>query len=249
MRPLELPISAATSRTVVAARPFRRATDRAASTIASRRRSADMRAISGTLPDIAQVSNSALPCPSRHGRGDISVIRTTPFHERTSALNETGLWEHWSNCLAAQRYQMSEKFEYFAIRNAAGLFDTSPLYKYRIAGPDAERFLGGVLARDPRKCAVGHAQYTLWCDDAGYVIEDGVLLHVAENEYWLTAAEPNLAYFDALLGRLDATIEDMTEDWGVMSVQGPYARDLVTAVAPATKDLPYFGLMQAKIGK
>ena len=55
------------------------------------------------------------------------MIRTTPFHERTSALNETGLWEHWSGHLTAVRYQMSEKFEYFAIRNAAGLFDTSPL--------------------------------------------------------------------------------------------------------------------------
>jgi len=177
------------------------------------------------------------------------MIRTTPFHARTSALNETGLWEHWSNCLVAQRYQMSEKFEYFAIRNAAGLFDTSPLYKYRISGPDAERFLGGVLARDPRKCAVGHAQYTLWCDDRGFVIEDGVLLHVGETEYLLTAAEPNLAYFEALLGRLDATIEDVTEDWGVLSIQGPYARDLVTAVAPAAKDLPYFGVMAAKVGK
>jgi glycine cleavage system T protein (aminomethyltransferase) len=177
------------------------------------------------------------------------MIRTTPFHERTSALNETGLWEHWSNCLVAQRYQMSEKFEYFAIRNAAGLFDTSPLYKYRITGPEAERFLAGVLARDPRQVAVGHAQYTLWCDDRGFVIEDGVLLHVDEDEYWLTAAEPNLAYFEGLLGRLDATVEDMTEDWGVMSVQGPYARDVVAAVTPPAKDLPYFGLLRTKVGK
>jgi len=177
------------------------------------------------------------------------MIRTTPFHERTSALNETGLWEHWSNCLVAQRYQMSEKFEYFAIRNAAGLFDTSPLYKYRITGPDAGRFLGGVLARDPSRLAVGHAQYTLWCDDRGFVIEDGVLLHVDENDYWLTAAEPNLAYFEGLLGRLDATVEDVTEDWGVISVQGPYARDLVAAVAPAAKDLAYFGLVRTKIDR
>ena len=89
------------------------------------------------------------------------MIRTTPFHERTSALNETGLWEHWSNHLAAVRYQMSEKFEYFAIRNAASLFDSSPLYKYRISGPDAERFLAGVLTRDIRRCQPGHAQYTI----------------------------------------------------------------------------------------
>ena len=83
------------------------------------------------------------------------MIRTTPFHERTSALNETGLWEHWSNHLAAVRYQMSDKFEYFAVRNAAGLFNSSPLYKYRIHGPDAERYLAGVLTRDIRTCAQG----------------------------------------------------------------------------------------------
>ena len=48
------------------------------------------------------------------------MIRTTPFHERTNAANSTGLWEHWSGYLVARRYQLSEKFEYFAIRNSAG---------------------------------------------------------------------------------------------------------------------------------
>jgi Glycine cleavage system T protein (aminomethyltransferase) len=104
------------------------------------------------------------------------MILTSPFHERTSALNETGLWSHWSGHLAADRYQMSDKFEYFAVRNSAGIFDSSPLYKYRIHGPDAERFLAGVLARDIRACPPGHAQYTVWCDDRGFVVEDGVVL-------------------------------------------------------------------------
>src|SRR5512140_270283 len=91
------------------------------------------------------------------------MIRTTPFHERTGALNETGLWSHWSGYLAAERYGLSEKFEYFAVRNAAGIFDTSPLFKYRFSGAGAERFLAGVLARDPRTLAPGRAQYTIWC--------------------------------------------------------------------------------------
>jgi glycine cleavage system T protein (aminomethyltransferase) len=175
------------------------------------------------------------------------VIRTTPFHERTSARNETGLWEHWSNCLVAQRYQMSEKFEYFAIRNAAGAFDTSPLYKYRFRGPDAQRYLGGVLARDARQLAVGRAQYTLWCDDRGFVIEDGVLLRTAEDEYLLTAAEPNLAYFQGLAGTLDVEIEDVTDDWGILSVQGPRSREILAAVAPVIADLGYFALTRTKI--
>ena len=62
------------------------------------------------------------------------MIKETPFHPRTSALNETGLWSHWSGYLATDRYQMSDKFEYFAIRNSAAVIDTSPLYKYRIYG-------------------------------------------------------------------------------------------------------------------
>ncbi len=175
------------------------------------------------------------------------MIRTTPFHERTSALNETGLWEHWSNRLVAVRYQMSEKFEYFAIRNAAGLFDTSPLYKYRFTGPDAERFLAGMLARDPRRCAVGQAQYTLWCDDRGYVIEDGVLLHVGPDEYLLTAAEPNLAYFEGLAGRLDVGIEDVSDAWGILAIQGPRSREILADAAPAIADLGYFRLVSTTL--
>ena len=107
------------------------------------------------------------------------MIRTTPFHERTSAANGAGLWEHWSGYLVAQKYQISEKFEYFAIRNSAGLFDSSPLYKYRIHGPDAEAFLAGVLARDIRTCPVGHGQYTAWLDDRGFVVEDGVIFRTS----------------------------------------------------------------------
>jgi aminomethyltransferase len=175
------------------------------------------------------------------------MIRTTPFHERTSALNETGLWEHWSNHLAAVRYQMSEKFEYFAVRNGAGIFDTSPLYKYRFSGPDAERYLGGLLARDPHRCAAGQAQYTLWCDDRGYVIEDGVLMHLADGTYLLTAAEPNLAYFQGLAGSLDVSIEDVSADWGILSVQGPRARTILAQVAPDIADLPFFRVITTKV--
>jgi aminomethyltransferase len=177
------------------------------------------------------------------------MIRTSPFHERTSALNTTGLWEHWSGTLATTRYQMSEKFEYFAIRNAAGMFDSSPLYKYRVTGPDAEAFLAGVLARDIRACGVGHAQYTAWLDDRGFVVEDGVVLRMGPSDFVLTAAEPNLAYFSELVGRHRVTIADETDDWAVLAVQGPRSRGLLTELAPAVAELPYFGLTRTTLAK
>ena len=176
------------------------------------------------------------------------MVRTTPFHDRTSALNETGLWEHWANHVVPLRYQASAKTEYFAIRNSAGLFDTSPLFKYRIHGPDAERFLGGVLTRDPRRCPVGRAQYTLWCDDRGFVVEDGVLLHVDAEEYLLTAVGPNLAWFRGFVGHLDVEVEDVSDDWAILAVQGPYARDLVAAATDGgAAALGYFGLTRARV--
>ena len=178
------------------------------------------------------------------------MIRTTPFHARTSALNETGLWSHWSGHLAAEQYGLSDKFEYFAVRNAAGIFDTSPLFKYRISGPGAEAFLAGVLARDPRTLEPGHGQYAIWCDDRGYVVEDGVLLRHAKDEFVLTAAEPNLAYFQDLGTRRDkVTIEEVSEDWAVLSLQGPAGAAYPRGPrACASRALPYFGIMSGKIG-
>jgi len=176
------------------------------------------------------------------------MIRTTPFHERTSALNETGLWEHWANHLVATRYQMSDKFEYFAVRNSAGLFDTSPLFKYRVHGPDAERFLAGLLIRDVRTCAVGHGQYTAWCDDRGYVVDDGVVLRHGRDEYSLTAAEASLAYLQSLAAGLDVGIDDVSAEWAILAVQGPRSRDLLTALAPEVGKLGYFDVSAATIG-
>jgi aminomethyltransferase len=176
------------------------------------------------------------------------LIRTTPFNERTSALNETQDWSHWSGHLAADRYQMSDKFEYFAVRNAAGIFDTSPLFKYRITGKDVEAFLGGVLARDIRACQPGNAQYTCWLDDRGFVIEDGVILRPSKNEFLLTSAEPNYAYFADRIGRFDVQIEDVSREIGTLAFQGPRSRNLLKQLVPQMEHIPYFGVAKGEIG-
>jgi aminomethyltransferase len=175
------------------------------------------------------------------------MIRTTPFHPRTSALNQSGLWQHWSGHLVATRYGSSDKFEYFAVRNSAGIFDTSPLYKYRIAGREAERFLSGLLARDIRQCPPGHAHYTTWLDERGFVLEDGVIQHRSEDEYLLTSAEPNYAWFADRIGRLAVTVEEVSLEIGALAVQGPRSRDLLSRLVPEVAGLPFFGLTTGTI--
>jgi aminomethyltransferase len=176
------------------------------------------------------------------------MIKETPFHPRTSQANKTGLWSHWSGYLATDRYQMSDKFEYFAIRNSAAIIDTSPLYKYRIRGTDAERFLAGVLIRDIRKCRPGQAHYTAWCDDDGWVVEDGVILRHSEDDFLLTAAEPNQAYLEDLRGSLAVEIDDVSDEIGALALQGPYSREILSKLAPEMENIGYFHLTPAKIG-
>jgi aminomethyltransferase len=176
------------------------------------------------------------------------MIRQSPFHARVAAANQTSLWSHWSGHLVVDKYQMSEKWEYVAIRNAAGVFDSSPLYKYRIAGPDAERFLAGVLARDIRTCRPGQAQYTIWCDERGFLNEDGVVFRHSADEFLLTAAEPNLAYFQNLLGHDRVEIDDVSHRYGSLAIQGPRAHAVLAQIAPEISSLGYFDHTPAKLG-
>ena len=68
------------------------------------------------------------------------------------------------------------------------------------------------------------------------------------NDFLLTAAEPNLGYLSDLIGRLDVTIEDVTDEFGMLAVQGPRSRSILAKLAPEVEELGYFEHTDAKIG-
>lgn len=176
------------------------------------------------------------------------MIRTTPFHARLSELNSQHLYTHWQGHLSALRYTHAPKHEYFAVRNSVGVFDTSPLFKYRITGPDAERLLMGVLTRDIRTCRPGQAAYTIWCDDGGFVMEDGVVFRHSAQEFLLTAARPALGWFADHGRHLRVDLEDVSDDYGMLAVQGPKSRTVLAELTDGVNDLGYFDHAPAKIG-
>ena len=175
------------------------------------------------------------------------MVKRTPFHARLEELNVSGLWGHWAGHLSAPQYDLSAKYEYFGIRNAAAFFDASPLHKYWIRGRDAERFCSYAFARDVRTCRPGRAQYTIWCDDAGYVLEDGVLFRHSGDEFLLTAAEPNLGYLRSLIGDLEVEVLDCSEEYGTLALQGPRSRAILEALSPDVTALKYFTFTHTKI--
>jgi aminomethyltransferase len=177
------------------------------------------------------------------------MLKHSPFHPRTSPLVRAGTWRRWAGHLMASAYEPVPDVEYAAVRNAAALFDVSPLYKYRIGGHDAARLLDRLVPRDVMRCAVGRVLYTPWCDDAGKVIDDGTIQRLDDATYRLTSAEPNLRWLGMSAVGMDVTIEDESDRIGALALQGPLARDILAQVSPADLGgLRYFRLTHTTLG-
>ncbi len=174
----------------------------------------------------------------------------TPFHPRTAPLNRKMQWREWSGYFASSVYADFHDIEYNAIREAAALIDVSPLYKYRVAGPDALRLVDRVITRDATKLAVGGVYYTPWCDENGKVVDDGTIHRLDERLYRWTAADPQLRWLRQNSAGLDVTIDEETEATAALALQGPLSRDtLEAATGESFADLRYFRRRSSKIGK
>jgi len=84
----------------------------------------------------------------------------SPFHDRTAALCTSYAWKDWAGYLAVCHFGHSHMPEYFAYREACGVMDVSPLFKYEITGADAASLLSRVMVRGFTKMKIGHVAYT-----------------------------------------------------------------------------------------
>jgi aminomethyltransferase len=155
------------------------------------------------------------------------MTRLTPFHSRTSALNEGQRWEDWEGFLVATMYGLDPLLEYNAIRLGCGIFDVSPLHKYDVRGPDAKALLQRMVVRNLAPSRPGRGFYTVWCNDDGKVIDDGGVFHIAENHLRLTSTLPSLEWLIDNSTGFDVTIEDVSEELVGVALQGPTSRDLL----------------------
>src|SRR6184192_2615723 len=173
----------------------------------------------------------------------------TPFHERTFALCESLNYREWSGYYTVSAYEPQHEHEYNAIRNAAALIDISPLFKYRLTGPDATKLVDRVITRDMRKVAVGQVIYTPWCDEHGKVIDDGTVSRLEENTYRWTAADPSLRWFTQNATGMNVEVEDISESVAALAVQGPTSGRLLKSLVTDAgfENLKYFRVTKGTI--
>ncbi|HEY7740186.1 MAG TPA: aminomethyltransferase family protein [Steroidobacteraceae bacterium] len=175
-------------------------------------------------------------------------LKTTPFHARTAPLMQGQNWRRWAGYAAASCYEFTHDREYAAVRNAAALFDVSPLHKYRVSGRDATRLLDRVVTRDVAKTQPGQVIYMSWCDARGKVIDDGTITRLDGQSYRMTSAEPGLRWLHRNAYGMEVRLEDVSEQWGALALQGPLSRAILNAALRDPVDgLRYFRMMDNRI--
>jgi aminomethyltransferase len=134
--------------------------------------------------------------------------------------------------------------EYFAIRNSTGVFDITPMTKYRITGPDALEFLNRLVTRDMKKIKPGRVAYAIWCDDQGQVIDDGTIFHLKEGDYRLCSQERHFAWLTTASIGFDVTIKEETAEVAALAVQGPTSDSILKNMGVSgLGELKPFGLI------
>jgi len=146
----------------------------------------------------------------------------TPFHDRARAFSQLDSFIPWSGYTTVDVFTTVEQ-EYFAIRNAATLYDLTPMVKYRVAGPDATRYLNRLVTRDVGKLKVHRVCYAVWCDDHGHVIDDGTIFRLTEDEYRLCTAERQIDWLLDSARGFDVEVTEVTEQIAALALQGPTA--------------------------
>ncbi len=141
--------------------------------------------------------------------------------------------------------------EHHAIRQTVGVIDNSRLTKVFVEGPDAVKALNW-LSTNNCDVAVGTLVYTPWCDDHGTVIADVTVTRLADDRFLVLGTEMHYAMLAATIHHackermLDITITDRSEEIAAFSVQGPYARTLLSQLTTADLSNRSFPLCSAR---
>ena len=127
--------------------------------------------------------------------------------------------------------------EHRNVRDAAGLFDQSSFAKYEVSGRDATRALSYICANDVTK-PPGRLTYTQMLNSRGGIECDLTVARLADDRFYIVTGTGfrthDAAWIRSHIGAgLDATLADVTEQWGTLSLMGPRSRDILAKVTKA----------------
>src|SRR5947209_4775565 len=123
--------------------------------------------------------------------------------------------------------------EHVAVRTDAGVFDVSHMGEIETRGPDAERLLQRLLSNDVSRIAPAGAQYSVLCREDGGTLDDLFTYRLDDRFLTVTNASNHARDYDWFTRHaagLDATVTDRADDYAMLALQGPRAREILGAL-------------------
>ncbi len=198
-------------------------------------------------------------------RGELfEPVRMTPMHEAAATggavFEDVGQWKRARYFpRAGEDMQIAVARECLAVRQSCGILDASTLGKIAVVGPDAAKFLNRLYVNEFSALATGRARYGILLREDGFIYDDGVVARIAPDRFHVTTTTGGAVRVLAMMEdyrqtewpELEVWLTSVTEQWAVIAVQGPHARQVL---APLVEDidlspgaLPHMGVVQGKV--
>ena len=124
--------------------------------------------------------------------------------------------------------------EHNAVRNNVGVFDVSHMGEVRITGPEAQKFVNYIFTNDITKMDKGGIQYGMMLYPHGGTVDDLLVYTMGENDYFLVINAANIdkdvAWINEQAAKFDVKVDNQSESYGQIAVQGPEAEKTMKAV-------------------
>ena len=179
-------------------------------------------------------------------------VRKSPFWHLSAAA---GCWRAtvYNRTYHPRGYARPEDggamVEYDALVNHVTLWNVAVERQIQVKGPDAERFVDYVITRDVKRIPPLRAKYVIVCNEAGGVLNDPVLLRVAEDEFWFSLADSDLEWWLRGVNVGCGYDVDIAEiDVAPVQIQGPKSQALMADLfGQRVHTLPFYGLMEGQV--
>jgi len=171
-------------------------------------------------------------------------IRKSPYFDSTVKWGATGFSVY--NHMYIPRDFGSPEQNFWNLIEKSILCDVAVERQVEITGPDAYKFIQLLTPRDLSKLAIGQCKYVLITNNDGGILNDPVLLRLAENHFWLSLADSDVLLWAqgvAINSGLDVQIKE--PDVSPLQLQGPTSGEIMVKLfGEDIKDLKYYWLRE-----
>ena len=174
-------------------------------------------------------------------------IRKSPYFDATVKWGATGFSVY--NHMYIPRDFGSPEQNFWNLIEKSILCDVAVERQVEITGPDAYKFIQLLTPRDLSKLSIGQCKYVLIVNNDGGILNDPVLLRLAENHFWLSLADSDVLLWAqgvAINSGLDVKISE--PDVSPLQLQGPTSQEIMVKLfGEDIRDLKYYWLREYKL--